>query len=123
MSADSPLFNVNPAKAEDLRRRMAQLNLREEDLDEQFIRGSGPGGQKRNKTSVSVVLAHRPTGIQVRCGRERSQAVNRFIARRMLCELLEQKQLGQPTPQEQRIERVRRQKQRRVRRRRHAADT
>jgi len=72
-----------------LRTRMQKLRLREEDLEESFIRGSGAGGQKINKTSSTVVLRHLPSGIEVRCQRERSQSQNRLIARQELCERLE----------------------------------
>ena len=83
------MFNVNPTKEADLCRRMAKLNLREKDIIEKFIKGSGKGGQKVNKTSNCVYLKHVPTGIEVRCHRERSQNVNRFLARRILCDRLE----------------------------------
>lgn len=72
-----------------LRTRMQKLRLREEDLEESFIRGSGAGGQKINKTSSTVVLRHLPSGIEVRCQRERSQSQNRLLARHELCERLE----------------------------------
>lgn len=60
-----------------------------DDVDERFVRGTGPGGQKINKTSSTVWLRHRPTGVEVRCQRERSQAANRDLAWRELCEKLE----------------------------------
>ena len=72
-----------------LAKRMRRLGIREQDLEENFIRGSGAGGQKINKTSSTVVLVHRPTGLEVRCQRERSQSQNRLIARHELCEKLE----------------------------------
>ncbi len=59
------------------------------DVEEKFIRGGGPGGQKINKTSSTVWLRHRPTGIEVRCQAERSQSANRELAWRELCEKLE----------------------------------
>ncbi len=69
--------------------RMKKLRIREEDLEESFIRGSGAGGQKINKTSSTVVLRHIPSGIEVRCQRERSQSQNRLVARHELCDRLE----------------------------------
>ena len=70
---------------------MRRLGIREDDLEESFIRGAGAGGQKINKTSSTVVLVHKPTGIEVRCQRERSQSQNRVIARQDLCDKLETK--------------------------------
>lgn len=74
---------------EALQKRLTKLRIREEDLQEEFVRGSGPGGQKINKTSSTVVLRHIPTGIEVRCQRERSQVMNRYWARMDLCDRLE----------------------------------
>mgnify|MGYP000479290145 CR=1 FL=1 len=72
-----------------LSKRMQKLRLREEDLEEQFIRGGGAGGQKMNKTSSTVMLRHAPTGIEIRCQRERSQVMNRYWARVELCDRIE----------------------------------
>lgn len=72
-----------------LQQRLRKLRVREEDLEESFIRGSGAGGQKINKTSSTVVLRHLPTGLEVRCQRERSQVMNRHWARVELCDRLE----------------------------------
>jgi peptide chain release factor len=77
----------------ELTERMRKLRILEEDLEESFTRGSGPGGQKINKTSSTVQLKHLPTGIEVRCQRERSQVANRYWARWEICEALaEQKE-------------------------------
>lgn len=84
-----PRFNVNPKKEAELLRRMEALGVRETDLDERFVKAGGSGGQKLNKTSSCVVIEHKPTGIRVRCDRERSQSINRFIARRELCDKIE----------------------------------
>ncbi|MCC6143143.1 MAG: peptide chain release factor-like protein [Candidatus Hydrogenedentes bacterium] len=111
-----PKFGVTPQKEEELLRRMAALGLREEDLDEQFIRGGGPGGQKVNKTSSAVQLRHRPTGLEVKAQQARSQGLNRFYARRRLCELVEADQLGEESPEAKRLAKIRKQKQRRKRR-------
>jgi protein subunit release factor B len=71
--------------------RLAAVGARSADVDERFVRGAGPGGQKINKTSSTVWLRHRPTGIEVRCQRERSQAANRELAWQELCAKLEQR--------------------------------
>lgn len=68
---------------------MEQLGIRDADLIESFTLASGPGGQKVNKTSSAVHLKHLPSGIEVKCRRERSQAANRFWARMELCERIE----------------------------------
>lgn len=72
-----------------LRERFVSLGVQPEEVDERFVRGSGAGGQKINKTSSTVQLRHRPTGIEVRCQRERSQTVNRLLAWQELAEKLE----------------------------------
>ena len=68
--------------------RLAALGVSPADVDERFVRGAGPGGQKINKTSSTVWLRHRPTGVEVRCQRERSQAANRELAWAELCDRL-----------------------------------
>ncbi|MDB6139422.1 MAG: prfB 1, partial [Verrucomicrobiaceae bacterium] len=75
----------------ELARQMARLDIREEDLVETFVRGTGPGGQKINKTSSTVQLRHAPSGIEIRCQRERQQSANRYWARWELCQQVEQK--------------------------------
>lgn len=72
-----------------LRARFVSLGVRPEEVEERFIRGAGAGGQKINKTSSTVWLMHRPTGVEVRCQRERSQTVNRLLAWQELAEKLE----------------------------------
>src|SRR4051812_17646509 len=71
--------------------RLAALGVRREDVEERFVRGAGPGGQKINKTSSKVWLRHRPTGVEVRCQRERSQSANREIAWAELCDKLRER--------------------------------
>lgn len=109
-------FPVSPGKAEALAARMRELGVREEDIEETFIRGGGPGGQHVNKVSTCVVLVHRPTGLSVRCQEERSQALNRFLARRLLLDRIEARQKGFVAAERDRVERIRRQKRRRSRR-------
>ena len=101
---------------EKLRTRMERLGILERDLDERFIRGSGSGGQKINKTSSCVQLNHGPSGIEIRCQKTRSQADNRYWARRELCERVEEKILGEKSARQQAAEKIRRQKRRRSRR-------
>lgn len=107
---------VSPQKEQDLLARMASLGVREQDLEETFIRGSGPGGQHVNKTNTCVLLIHRPSGISVRCQASRSQGLNRFYARRILVEKIERQRLGEASAEQQRIEKIRRQKRKRSRR-------
>ena len=95
---------------------MSALGIREEDIEESFVRSQGAGGQNVNKTSSCVVLLHRPTGIRVKCQTERSQALNRFLARRRLLDKLEERQRGFVAAERSRIEKIRRQKRKRSKR-------
>jgi protein subunit release factor B len=107
---------VSPEKQKQLEERMGRLGVKESDLIEEFVRGGGPGGQKINKTSVAVTIRHPASGLIVRCQESRSQALNRFLARRLLVEKLEAKILGEKTERQKLIEKIRRQKRRRSRR-------
>ena len=107
---------IKPETWEKLRRRMERWGIREEDIEEQFIRGSGRGGQKINKTACCVRLFHRPSGLEIRCEKTRSQADNRYWARRELCERIEERILGEESARRREIARIRRKKQRRSRR-------
>jgi len=109
-------FGVTPAKMDELLQRMERCHLHEADLEESFVRSSGPGGQRVNKTSSCVYLRHKPTGLEVKMQETRSQALNRFFARRRLCELLEEPLLGSASPEARRRQKIRLQKQRRRRR-------
>ena len=108
--------SISAAKQLALAERMQTLGVREADLEERFIRSSGPGGQRTNKVSTCVVLRHRPSGLEVRCQRERIQPLNRFLARRLLLDRLEAQRLGRLSEEAQRIAKIRRQKRRRSRR-------
>ena len=96
--------------------RLAGLGVRPEDLVEKFIRAGGPGGQNVNKTSTAVYLKHLPSGIEVKMQQERSQALNRFLARRALADKLEARIRGQQSAEAARVAKLRRQKRRRSRR-------
>jgi protein subunit release factor B len=109
-------FGVTERKKEELEQRMHTCGLLETEIEEKFVRSGGAGGQKVNKTSTCVQLKHLPTGLSVKVQKSRSQGLNRFYARRQLCELLENQQLGKDSPEAKRIEKIRKQKDRRKRR-------
>ncbi len=103
------LFTVSSPKETALKAKMALLGIKEADLEEKFIRSSGKGGQKVNKSSTCVYLKHKPTGIEVKCQKERSQGLNRFLARRILVNKIESLILGKKAEVERKIEKIRRQ--------------
>ena len=107
---------ISPEKIAQIRALMAEASVFEEDLDESYILGGGPGGQKTNKTSNVVRLAHEPSGFMVRCGETRSRETNRWVARRMIAELILQREQGRQSAAQQAREKRRRQKRRRSRR-------
>lgn len=82
-------FAVSEEKNKWLREHMEALGILEKDIEEKFIRSSGHGGQNVNKTSTCVYLKHLPTGIEVKCMQDRSQSINRFLARRELVKRIE----------------------------------
>jgi protein subunit release factor B len=104
---------ADPLQDQALTQRMRRLGIHEDDLEESFVRGTGAGGQKINKTSSTVVLVHVPTGLEVRCQRERSQSLNRLIARQELCDKLEQKIQGLRQERRDAVEKKRRQNRKR----------
>jgi protein subunit release factor B len=107
---------VSLAKVQELRARIARLNIRLSDVDESFARGSGKGGQKINKTSNAVTLRYAPLGLTVRCQRERERSLNRFLALRELVDQIEMRTSPETSVRRQEWERLRRQKDRRRRR-------
>ncbi len=109
-------YPVQPEKERDLLERFERLGIREEDLEERFVRASGRGGQKLHKTSSCVWLTHKPTGTLVKCEESRSQALNRFLARRRLAGKLERERDESEGEEEAARERIRRRKARTRRR-------
>jgi protein subunit release factor B len=109
-------FGVSKEKEEALRRKMESLGILEKDIVEKFVRSSGKGGQKVNKASTCVYLKHLPTQIEVKCQQERSQSINRFLARRILADKIETMIRGKESEEQQRIEKIRRQKRKRSKR-------
>ena len=101
---------VSAEKIAALEQSMASLGIREKDLLEKFVRGSGSGGQKINKTSNCVFLKHLPTGVCIKCQIDRSREMNRFLARRELCDQLDAIRQGKAIAKTQAIEKLRRQK-------------
>ena len=108
-----PRFPVSETKQKDLEDRMARLRIDESAFTEQFTHSGGAGGQKINKTSVAVQIFHTASGLMIRCAESRSQAMNRFLARRQLVEKLEDKILNEKSARVQKIEKIRRQKRKR----------
>ncbi len=109
-----PNFNVSPKKEAELLDRMRLLKVAESDLEETFVKSSGPGGQKVNKTSSCVLLRHIPTNLQVKCHKERSQSLNRFFARRLLLDEIERKQNGFVAKEQKQIDKIRSKKRKKA---------
>lgn len=99
-----------------LNERLSRLGIVDAEVDEKFIRSGGPGGQNVNKVSSGVYLKHLPTGLEVKMTQERSQALNRFLAWRLLADKIEERILGLKSARRQAIEKIRRQKRKRSRR-------
>lgn len=107
---------LSPEKIAAIAATMSKAGVREEDLEEEFIRGGGSGGQKINKTSSCVRLLHLPSGVSVKCQETRSREANRWLARRALAEKLLEKACSEESARIQAAEKIRRQKRRRSRR-------
>ena len=107
---------ISPETIERIKSLMDEASVFEDDLEESFILGGGPGGQKTNKTSNVVRLEHEPSGLAVRCGETRSRETNRWLARRMLAELILEREHKRKSAAQQQREKIRRQKRRRSRR-------
>jgi peptide chain release factor len=109
-------YGVSPEKEKMLEEKMEELGIKEADIVERFVRSRGHGGQNVNKTSTCVYLKHLPTGLEVKCQQERSQSLNRFFARRILIEKIDNLIRGKESQEQQRIEKLRRQKRKRSKR-------
>ena len=109
-------FGITERKKEELEQRMRKCSLFEKDIAEEFVRSSGSGGQKVNKSSTCVHLKHITSGLSVKIQKSRSQGLNRYYARKRMCELIENKLLGKESPEAKKIEKIRRQKDRNRRR-------
>ena len=107
---------ISPEKIEAIRKLMEEASVYEDDLEESFILGGGPGGQKTNKTSSVVRLSHEPSGVAVKVGESRSREDNRWLARRMLAETILDREHKRKSEARQKREKIRRQKRRRSRR-------
>jgi protein subunit release factor B len=107
---------ISAEKRKRLEARMSELGIKESELEERFVLGSGKGGQKVNKTASCVWLKHPASGIELRCQQDRSQAMNRHLARKELCARLEEKIKGDASRRQQEFEKLRRKKRKRSRR-------
>ena len=107
---------VTTEKEAQLAERMIALGVRETDLQETFVRSGGHGGQNVNKTSTCVMLLHLPTGLQVKCQTTRQQGLNRFLARHLLLDKLEERRRARAAAERAQREKLRRQKRPRSRR-------
>jgi protein subunit release factor B len=110
------MFPVTSDKERALLARLTALGIREDELEERFVRSGGKGGQNVNKVATCVVLRHLPSGIVVKCQETRTQAMNRFLARRRLADEIEARRRGEASARQQEAARIRRQKRRRSRR-------
>ena len=105
----------DPKKIKALEMKMAALGIQRQDLEEKFVKSSGRGGQKVNKTSSAVFIRHGPTGLTAKVGKHRSQHLNRFLALRQLVETIEIHKTGRAVKKDQKLEKLRKQKARRKR--------
>jgi protein subunit release factor B len=104
---------IGSDKERRLKVKMERLHVREHDIEEVFTKSSGPGGQNVNKVESCVVLCHRPTGLTVKCQEHRTQFANRFFARELLLEAIENFYHERKRAEKYRAEKLRRQNRKR----------
>ena len=109
-------MQIGKIKWDILRKQMKQLDIKEEDLVEHFTLASGKGGQKINKVALAVHLKHLPTNTHIKCQKTRSRELNRYLARKKLCESIEETLEGKSSKKTKLIEKIRKQKKRNRRR-------
>jgi protein subunit release factor B len=107
---------ISEAKRSALLARVATLGIDLAAVDEQFVKGGGPGGSKINKTSNCVVLRYAPLDLVVRCQQDRRRSVNRFLALRELVDRIEMRVSPGSSQRLREIDRKRRNKARAGRR-------
>ena len=109
-------FGITQTKQKELEDKFNKLNIKENDIIEKFIHSSGNGGQNVNKVSTCVYLKYIPLNIEIKCQKARTQLLNRYYARKMLAEELENRILGEKSKKQIEIEKIRRQKRKRSKR-------
>jgi peptide chain release factor len=107
---------VKEEKFLEIKKRMDELGLFEKDFEEKFILASKRGGQKVQKSHSAVYLKHLPTGIEVKCQKDRMRETNRLFVRRILCDIYEETILKRKTKKQNLLEKIKKQKSRRKRR-------
>ncbi len=107
-------FGVSVEKERELKRQMQAMGILEGDIEESFIRSSGPGGQNVNKVASCVYLKHLPTNIEIKCQEERNQSLNRYRARCLLMEKVARLRYEQKLQKIQEVEKIRRQRRKRT---------
>jgi len=109
-------FPVSEKKIEALERGMTRLGIKAADLEESFVRSGGAGGQNVNKVATCVVLKHLPSGLVIKCQMDRSQGMNRYLARKILIARLDAQIHGRESEEAKRISKIKHQKRKRSRR-------